>query len=390
MAHVLIAKLLKRQLLGGDSSSEDEEDCPSNFDDDSQADPIVGDTTFHQIMMYTSIGCAIVTVIVSFFLVWGQMSNYREPRVQKQLIRVILTAPVFAVLCMLGVASYRLTHYVEPLAEFYEVFTLVALFLLFIAYLVPSTQWHTQVAFFSNPKHGGFKFFKKRYIFVMQVVPGRITTTIAALAINVMKCRGSGGSSFDAAQAIISIVNAVQLILAISGIFPFLMKQRATLKLTDPQIMGKLISVKVIVVVQIVVHLVLQILSWTGSLEPTATLSYNDLNLGLSVFLTTILAMITAFLMVPYFRPRQFERKPLADLSGTEYGPSHHFEYEEDGSIKMGGGSVPADVKPKASRFRAILDTINILDVLQGVGRACKLLGHRNGYSLPSHQNGHS
>jgi hypothetical protein len=62
----------------------------------------------------------------------------------------------------------------EALLEFYEIFTLHALFLMSIAYLVPSTAWETQVAFFSNPKYGGFKFFKRRYMLVAQVIRTKV------------------------------------------------------------------------------------------------------------------------------------------------------------------------------------------------------------------------
>lgn len=104
------------------------------------------------------------------------------------LIRIILTAPVFAVLCFIGVAAYGSTHYVEAIAEFYEVFTLHAIFLLMVALLVPSTSWDTQIAFFSNPKFDGFKTFKRRYIFVMQLIPVRLICLIATLIMTAVEC----------------------------------------------------------------------------------------------------------------------------------------------------------------------------------------------------------
>lgn len=72
-------KLARRQNEG-----EEEDSCPTNFDDLSQADNIVGDVTLHQLMTYVSLGCMVVTLVIGGYLTFGQVFNYREPRVQKQ------------------------------------------------------------------------------------------------------------------------------------------------------------------------------------------------------------------------------------------------------------------------------------------------------------------
>ena len=74
-------KLAKRQ---SDEEEEDDDHCPTNFDDLSQADPIVGGVTLHRLLTYVSISCVAVTLLVSGYLISGQVFNYREPRVQKQ------------------------------------------------------------------------------------------------------------------------------------------------------------------------------------------------------------------------------------------------------------------------------------------------------------------
>lgn len=73
-------------LLNFAKRQEEDEDnsCPTNFDDLSQADNIVGSVTLHQLMTYISAGCMVVTLLVGGWLVYGQVWNYREPRVQKQ------------------------------------------------------------------------------------------------------------------------------------------------------------------------------------------------------------------------------------------------------------------------------------------------------------------
>lgn len=72
-------RLAKRQ-----DEEEEDSSCPTNFDDLSQADDIVGNVTLHQLMTYISIGCMVVTLGISGYLIYGQVFNYREPRVQRQ------------------------------------------------------------------------------------------------------------------------------------------------------------------------------------------------------------------------------------------------------------------------------------------------------------------
>jgi hypothetical protein len=70
---------------------------------------------------------------------------------------------------------------------------------------------------------------------------------------------------------------AISTIMAISGILPFLMKQTTLLKKVDPQIVGKLLAAKIIVVAEIVISLIFSILTWTDSFEPTSTISSSQL-----------------------------------------------------------------------------------------------------------------
>lgn len=73
---------------------------------------------------------------------------------------------------------------------------------------------------------------------------------------------------------------AISTITAISGILPFLTKQTAILKKSDPQVVGKLLAAKVIVVAEIIISLIFAILSATDSFEPTSTVSYSMFTLS--------------------------------------------------------------------------------------------------------------
>lgn len=55
-----------------DNPDRDQESCPRNFDELSQADPIVGNTTFHRVMVYTSAATMAVSVALGTFMILSQ------------------------------------------------------------------------------------------------------------------------------------------------------------------------------------------------------------------------------------------------------------------------------------------------------------------------------
>lgn len=154
----------------------------------------------------------------------------------------------------------------------------------------------------------------------------------------------------------------------------------------DAQVLNKVLSVKFLVLARLILTLILSILVWTDTLEPTDTASYNDLNVGVSVFGTCILAMFTAFMMLPFYRPNQFQKRPLVDLPGedTGYAPTTAIEYDDEGNAKIDRQLVRPVLKPKVTPFRALLDTINIIDILQAVMRGVRLIGRKEGYAPAS------
>ena len=74
MTHMQSAVLwfAKRQLLGGDDEEEDPSACPSNRDDYSQADNIVGNATLHQVFTYTAAASTAIAVIVAGYMILSQ------------------------------------------------------------------------------------------------------------------------------------------------------------------------------------------------------------------------------------------------------------------------------------------------------------------------------
>lgn len=111
-------------------------------------EPIVGSLTFQHIILLISIGCAGASAVMSLWLILKHLHRYTQPMQQRQIIRIIFTPVVFAVLSALAILNYDAAIYLIPLRDLYETFALASLFLLFTAYVAPDED--TRESFFST------------------------------------------------------------------------------------------------------------------------------------------------------------------------------------------------------------------------------------------------
>jgi hypothetical protein len=133
-------------------------------------EPIVGSLTFQHIILLISIGCAGASAALSLWLILKHLHRYTQPMQQRQIIRIIFTPVVFAVLSALAILDYNAAIYLIPLRDLYETFALASLFLLFTAYVAPDED--TRDSFFFNleyrKKRGSMFSRSKAY----DVIPG--------------------------------------------------------------------------------------------------------------------------------------------------------------------------------------------------------------------------
>lgn len=125
--------------------------CPLPKDEASlllAGDPVLGSLTFQHLILLISIGCAGATTVISLFLILKHLHRYREPKQQRQVIRIIFTPVVFAVLSVLCILDYNAAIYIIPLRDLYETFALASIFILAVQYVAPDEA--TRDAYFSN------------------------------------------------------------------------------------------------------------------------------------------------------------------------------------------------------------------------------------------------
>ena len=100
---------------------------------------------------------------------------------------------------------------------------------------------------------------------IMQIDPIRLITIITAIIMTIAGCRTR--KVYRRAKSIISIFNAIPPGTATGGDSPFVLEQKTHPKSVDLQILGKLISIKIVIIDQAIVTLTLGLSWWAVSLE---------------------------------------------------------------------------------------------------------------------------
>jgi Organic solute transporter Ostalpha len=285
----------------------------------------------------------------------------------------MLTPAMFAIFSFFSVWSYRCTEYLSPIPALYEAFAFVSVFFLMINYLVPLGKFSDQIAYFSTRSYGkkqkpGYESFRNWYILILQFLPIRLATTIASEILTVVTCVGD--REYKRAQTVVSIINTVTGIVAIFGLFGCLRTLYSIAKLCDSKVIGKLVLFKLIVLLGLVQGLVLRIMSQAGALEPTSTLSYNDLNLGLEPFLLCCEAFLLSCGMIYFYNPR------LHGTNGDYVFAGQPGSLTKDEGLALEEGLNRKAVNPRMGVARALLDIVNMWDVIKGLIQALWLVRH--------------
>lgn len=128
--------------------------CPEVPDSGvTDAEPITGSITFHQLITYINYACFALTVVLWLGLAIPHLRRYKAPDEQRPIFRIISTPMVFCTIALIALHAYDAAEYVDPLASLYEAYALASLFLLYVHYVVPEA--HNRDEFFRNLQSTG-------------------------------------------------------------------------------------------------------------------------------------------------------------------------------------------------------------------------------------------
>lgn len=318
---------------------------------------VVGPFTTQHLLLAIAGGAAVVTNIISFFLIMKHLHRYTESKQQRQIIRIIFFPPVYATLSAISIINYEVAQYMRPLIELYETFALAALFMLFVEYVAPDS--HTRMPFFATlenrkPKStfrpskgytvipgGSQKWYSIKVLGVFLYLVVDIVMTVVeevTMALGTY-CETSWSPKF--AHIWTFIITNFFLGWAITAIVNFY-----TRFVKDPEFSVhkpglKLISFKLIVFINFVQSIVFAVIN----VKTSAKFTPYDLKLGMPAAVVAIEQILFAIFFHYSFRSREYHETMKEDL-----------------------------VSPRMGTFRAAANAFNPSDYFAGVFTAFKLL----------------
>lgn len=231
--------------------------------------------------------CLIITFIFSLGTSIQHLRHYSVPYEQRQIVRILWTPFVFGNSYFFSLWFYKTQTYLITIADLYEIFGLVAIYLLFNAYVCPEHEDYE--GFFNNyqrPKKkkknskedaensrsGSLLWFQLLSLGVVQIFPSHIATAIATWVTTATECPLS--PKLLHGHLIINVVNGVMLSILVMCIVQIY-------RSVKPDMQGrkagtKLTIFKVMVIIAQIQPIVFTSLAESGHLKPTHHMSALD------------------------------------------------------------------------------------------------------------------
>ncbi|MCJ1339462.1 hypothetical protein MMC09_004752 [Bachmanniomyces sp. S44760] len=275
---------------------------------------------------------------------------------------------IFAIFNFFSVWYYGVAGYLEPIPQLYEAFALVALYYYLVALVTPYEERREE--FFAGlerkkkyddpmSKHSGgsLKWFWGIHIRVFQILPSHFATTVAKEILTGTECPLT--NSYQTAHTILNVIESVTTIICIFGIIAFYNRLQPSLK--PHHVISKLVSFKTIVGIILLQSSIITGLAEHSIIKATKYASVVDLDIGLLPFITCLEVLIFSAIFLWAFSAKPYRRGGnRAGLQRLEsvgiIAPEQHPE----------AGSV-ATVKEPLGVVRALVDVLNIWDILSGI-----------------------
>lgn len=308
------------------------------------AQVVIGTFTTHQFLQILAGACAVLAILVSLLLFIQHAFNIRNPREQIKIMRLITIIPVFASLayaCLcLGQSAIYLTMWIEV----WESICICTFLLLVLTYIHPDPD--TQMQYFQSlplmdkknkqaiQGSNSAAFYRRVRILMFQMVP--VITFLAVVqcvtqALSVF-CINSNKPRF--AHIWITVIHGASTSVAVLSVIRFCQRLRS--ELPDRKIWSQLFAFKSIIGLNFLQTFAFSIAA--GEVTPTASLSYNDISIGIpnALIIVEMVAFSIAF---------------------------HKFYSHK--SYKAGGANA-LSTNTQMSPFLAMAKALNPLEVLEG------------------------
>ena len=140
--------------------------CNSTLTDEriSHEAAIVGNIDFHHVGLIISAVFGLISIIISFFLIFQHATHYLKPWEQKHIIRILFMVPIYATVSFLSYLYYWHAVYYDVLEQCYEPFAIASFFTLMCVYIAPTLRDQKDYFRSLQPKNWFWGVFGLQYI----------------------------------------------------------------------------------------------------------------------------------------------------------------------------------------------------------------------------------
>ncbi|KAK1840544.1 DUF300 domain-containing protein [Colletotrichum chrysophilum] len=320
--------LIRVRALGNKT---DNDVCPIQSLDENASQPFIGTMSFYKFNMILSGSFTAAACLIIFVFMFLHATHLSKSNEQIKILRISLIIPFWSIFSFLSICFPAAQVYLHPWLEFVQSICLGTFFLLLCEFVSPSEQ-HRDVFFAAltikdkkseTGTQDGLQWFRRMWFSIFQypVVSLLIAILTAITQAAGVYCEFASKAHF--AKLWLSIIASVSLTIAIMTVIRFYMQLRGHLAHHQP--LAKFLAFKLVVSLTFLENIIFWILRDVGALNPTAMLTWADLNIGIPSMLICIemfpLAIFFhyAYSHRPYIIGGGHARRPVAgDLEAYE------------------------------------------------------------------------
>ncbi|PWY70269.1 DUF300-domain-containing protein [Aspergillus heteromorphus CBS 117.55] len=336
-----------------------------------------GGLTFHDLCLIVGGIFGLLSIVISFYLIFMHATHYSKKIEQRHIIRILLMVPVYAIVAWLGTYFYKNDVYYDVIGNCYEAFAISAFFSLMCAYVAPDL--HSQKEYFRGvePKpwvfpipwmqkcsggengiwrtpRSGLTWFNVIWVGVFQYCLLRVLMTVVAVITQSFNlyCEESLNPAFS--HIWVLIVECIAVTIAMYCLIQFYIQIKDDISQHSPFL--KILSIKLVIFLSFWQSTLISFLTSAGAIKASSKLQDPDLKVGLPNLLINIEMAFFAVLHLWAFSWKRYTLNAQTAEVTDFYG---------NGKATYDGG-----------RFgtKALLDALNPLDLIKAIGRSFRWL----------------